>query len=411
MQKPTLLFVEEFENILSNRVLSEDSINVVLLRFKQNMLFSEEHLDKTSGVPCFILDKKESIDNEVNRFKNFCDKNNLKIDYFYNDSEYNQETIQKFASSLNLPGSLTENQALCVRDKAIMKDKLNEMGHRTMPYKELTSLEDALHFAEEHGGFPIIVKWRKCLSSKEVYKIENIKQLEDLNLDYSTKRFIAEAYSPYLIWCVDSLVQEGRVIATFLTWLPYTNLSFTEKKEKFAQITVANRPDEITFDESEMVQSIVNGLDLKNGYLHLEAFVKPYDQPTICEFAWRTSGEHMLLNHGIAFNIDVYSLLIDIMVGRKISPLKLNGLNCVGDMFLPITEGEVLEITSYDDLKDLEGVIDGKINYRVGDVVQTKRQYTNCSGWLQVTGKTKDEVLDRMLKVYEKFVLITNKTS
>ncbi|MEI6553562.1 MAG: hypothetical protein WCO09_03255 [bacterium] len=407
MQKPTLLFVEEFENILSNRVLAKTNINVVLLRLKQNMLFSEDHMNKTSNVPCFILDKKEPIDDEVKRFNNFCYENKIKIDYFYNDSEYNQETVQKFASLLKLPGSLNKDQALCVRDKAVMKDKLKEIGYLTMDYKELSSLQDAVDFSEEHGGFPVIVKWRRGLSSKEVYKIEDIRQLEELNLDYSTGRFIIEVYSPYLIWCVDSLVQDGKVIATFLTWLPYTNLSFTEKKEKFAQITVDKYPDEITFDGSKIVQDIVNSLSLKNGYLHLEVFVKPYDKPTICEFAWRTSGEHMLLNHSIAFNLDVYALMIDIMVGRKIEPIELKGVTCVGDMFLPITEGVVTKITPYNELKDLEGVIGGEINYKVGDVIQTKRQYTNCSGWLQIKGRTKEEVLSRMLKAYEKFVITT----
>lgn len=411
MHKPTLLFVEEVENTLSNRVLSNVHINVVLLRFKQSMFFSEDHLRGASDVPCFVLDKEKSQEDEVKRFNGFCAENKLKIDYFYNDSEYNQELVQRFASSLGLPGSLNEHQACCVRDKATMKDRLQEMGYRTMPYKELTSVEDAIEFAKKHGGFPIIVKWRRCLSSKEVYKIESGEQLKELGLDYGTSRFIAEAYCPYLIWCVDTLVQNSKVVATFLTWLPYTNLSFAEKKEKFAQITVDDCPDEIKFDGSEIVQNIVSELELKNGYLHLEAFVDPQGQPTICEFAWRTSGEHMLLNHSIAFGVDVYALLIDIMVGRKIEPLKLKGEKCAGDMFLPITEGKVLKISSYDELKDLEGVIGGGINYKIGDIVQSKRQYTSCSGWLQVTGKTKEEVLNRMLKVYEKFEISTDKSA
>ena len=407
VNKPTLLFVEEYENTLSRKVVSNQTINLVLLRFKHSMFFSQSHVDVTSGISCFVFDKEELVQSEVERFKRFCAENKITVDYFYNDSEYNQEKVQKFASLLELPGALSDYQARCVRDKAEMKDKLRELGYRTMLYRELLSVEDALAFAEEHGGFPFIVKWRRGLSSKEVYKIENRKQLEELRLDYSTRRFIAETYCPYLIWCFDSLVQNGRVMGTFLTWLPYTNLSFAEKKEKFAQITAKECPKEIKFDGGKITQNLVGELGLQNGYIQIEIFVDPYGQPTICEFAWRTAGEHMLSNQSLAFGVDVCTLLTDIMVGRKIQPLPSQGQRCVGDMFLPLTDGVVVKISSYDDLKGLDGVIGGSVDYKVGDVVRSKRQYTSCAGWIQVAGKTADEVLNRMLRVYERFEIVT----
>ncbi len=407
IKKPTLLFVEEVENTLSRRITSNNAINVVLLRFKQNISFSEVYLKDTSHVPSFILDKKQTLESEIERFNEFCTKNNLIIDYFYNDSEYNQELVQKFASTLKLPGSLSEKQALCVRDKAVMKDMLNRVGYKTMRYSELSSYESVLDFAEKNGGFPIIVKWRKGLSSKEVYKIENADQLKGLNLDYSTGRFIAETFCPYLIWCIDSLVQDGKIVGTFFTWLPYTNLSFAEKKEKFAQITVNASPEEIKFDGNKVIQDIVDELELENGYMHLEAFVDLGGQPIICEFAWRTPGEHMLLNHSLAFGIDVYSLLIEIIVGKKIHSVNAKGIRCVGDMFLPLNTGEISKITPFNELKSLAGVIDGQIYYKVGDIIKSKRQYTDCSGWVQIEGDTKEEVLDRMLSVYKKFIIET----
>ena len=408
INKPTLLFVEECENTLSKSAVSNKTVNLVLLRFKQNMFFSQTHLNMTLDIPCFIFDKAKPVEHEVERFKRFCVESGIVVNYFYNDSEYNQEVIQKFASILELPGALNDYQARCVRDKAVMKDKLQELGHRTMFYQELASIDDALEFTEKRGGYPFIIKWRKGLSSKEVYKIENRNQLESLQLDYSTGRFIAETYCPYLIWSFDSLIQDGKVVGTFLTWLPYTNLSFAEKKEKFAQITVAEHPNSIKFDGREITQNIVSGIGLKNGYIEVEIFVDLYGKPTICEIAWRTPGEKMLSNQSLAFGVDVCSLLIDIIVGRKIQPLPLNGRQCVGDMFLPLPNGVVTKISSYQDLSILDGVIDGNITCKVGDVIESKRQYTSCAGWIQVIGETADEVLSRMLKVYEKFELITD---
>lgn len=371
------------------------------------MFFSQNHLDTTSDIPCFIFDKVESVEHEVKKFRRFCINSGIVVDYFYNDSEYNQEVIQKFASQLELSGALSEYQARCVRDKAVMKDKLQELGYQTMHYQELTSINDALEFTEKHDGFPFIVKWRKGLSSKEVYRIESKSQLEALQLDYSKGRFIAETYCPHLIWSFDSLIQEGRIVGTFLTWLPYTNLSFAEKKDKFAQITVADYPNKIKFDGRKITQDIVNGIGLKNGYIEVEIFVDLQGQSTICEIAWRTPGEKMLSNQSLAFGVDVCSLLVDIMVGRKIEPLPLSGKQCVGDMFLPLANGVVTKISSYDDLNGFDGVIDGDVTYKTGDVIESKRQYTSCAGWIQITGQTADEVLNRMLKVYEKFEIAT----
>ena len=407
MKKPTLLFVEEYENTLSTSVVSNGTVNLVLIRFKQNMFFSQNHINATSNIPCFVFDKAESVEHEVEEFRKFCTKNEIVVDYFYNDSEYYQEVIQKFASQLGLHGALNEYQARCVRDKAVMKDKLQEIGYKTMLYQELTSVDDALEFAEKHEGFPFIVKWRKGLSSKEVYRIESKSQLEDLQLDYSTGRFIAETYCPYLIWSFDSLVQDGKIVGTFLTWLPYTNLSFAEKKDKFAQITVAKHPKNIGFDGVKITQNIVSELGLENGYIEIEFFVDHQGQPIICEFAWRTPGDHMLSNQSLAFGVDVCSLLVDIMVGKKIQSLPLNGRQCVGDMFLPLTNGVVTKISSYQDISGLTGVIDGNIAYKVGDTIESKRQYTSCAGWVQIAGQTADEVLSRMLKVYEKFEIVT----
>lgn len=403
MTKPTILLVEENENSLSNRFLLDQTINVILLRFKQNALFSESHLEKTKNVACFILDKENSIEDEILRFNDFCIINNIKIDYFYNISEYNQEIVQKFASSLRLKNSINESQSKIVRDKAVMKDWLKSIGLKTMSYKELLSINDVKKFAEDHNSFPVIVKWRKGLSSIEVYKIDSIKQLEELNLNYSSGRFIVEEYCPYVIWCIDSLVQDGKIVGTFFTWLPYTNLSFADKKEKFAQITVNRSPEEIKFDGEAINQKIINELKLENGYIHLEAFVDSEGLPIICEFAWRTPGEHMLSNHSKAFSKDIFSLLINITVGRQVDPILFVGEKCVGDMFLPAINGVISKISSFEELKNVKGVIDGEVIYKVGDNVKSKRQYTDCSGWLQIEGKNKEEVLSRMLEVYKKF--------
>lgn len=405
MKKPTILFVEENENTLSNRIGEDSSINLIFLRFKQNSNFTKKYLEKTKKIKTFILDKEMSLESEILRFNKFCKTNKIKIDYFYNDSEYNQELVQEFAYKLKLKNSLNKRQAILVRDKAKMKEWLNKIGFKTMKYSEVSSIDDVIKFTKNISNFPIIIKWKKGLSSIEVYKIENMDELLKLNLDYSSNRFIVEEYCPYVIWCVDSLVQNGKVIYTFITWLPYTNLNFAEKKEKFAQITVDNPKGTLKFNTGNLNQKIINNLRLKNGYIHLEAFIDKKGNPIICEFAWRTPGEHMLSNHSKAFNMDVYSFLINIITGRKIMKIRSKETFCVGDMFLPVTNGIVKNISKYEDFKNIKGVLDGEIKYNIGDKIITKRQYTDSSGWLQIKAKTKEEVLKIMIDIYKKYII------
>lgn len=403
--RPTLLFVEESANTLSERVCLRKDIKLILLRFKQSYNFTKKHLRETQHISCFVLDKKSDIKDEAKRFLSFCSENNYTVSHFYNDSEYNQEKVQELARILNLKDALTKDQACWVRDKAAMKDKIQELGYKAMAYQKIFSVIEIINFSSKHEGFPLIIKWRYGLSAKEVYRVDCVQDIYALNLDYSKGRYIVEEFSPDLIWCTDALVQEGNVIGTFLTWLPYTNLSFAESKEKFAQITVPFRPKNIKFNERELAQGIVSGLGLKNGYLHLETFVNEKGEPIICEFAWRTPGEHMLLNHSIAYEIDVFSILIDIMIGRKVSHVSSNGFKAVGDMFLPIpiSSGIVSDITCFPDIAEIKGVINGEVIYKIGDYIESKRQYTSCSGWVQVQGDTFEQVLERMHEVYQKF--------
>jgi len=71
MEKPTLLFVEEIKNSLSERVISRRDIQLVLLRFKQSMFFDELYIKKTSPIPCFVLNKEVHLKDETKRFKTF----------------------------------------------------------------------------------------------------------------------------------------------------------------------------------------------------------------------------------------------------------------------------------------------------------------------------------------------------
>lgn len=405
MNKPLFLYVEELRNDFVDCLIKRKDISLVLIRFKNSMNFSSEHIKETKHIPCFIIDKSQNIIDETERLRVFLSKFNQKVSCFYNDSEYNQEYIQRIARSLNLNGALTERQATIVRDKAAMKDFISEIGLVHVDYCIIDSFEKAKS-CSELWGYPFIIKWRRGVSSIEVYKIENIKQLVALNLDYSTQKYIGEKYCKNKIWCIDAIVSNNRILNNMFTWLPFTNLEFATTKTKFAQIAVGKPNVNWKISPKEITQRIVSGLGMQNGYLHLEAFVDEDGFPTICEFAWRTTGDHILSNYSELYKVSIPDILINVLLGLDgiILP-EIEGY--VSDVFLPIANGKIRKITSLKELSNSVDYIQGEIFLSEGDEVVSKNKYTDCSGWIQLSSKTISEMMDKIECVYASFVLET----
>lgn len=401
----TFLYVEETENALANALIKRRDIYLILIRFSNCNSFSKKHIFMTKDIPTFIIDKSAEFMKECVRLdiflKQICDK----VDVFYNDSEFNQIYIQKVARQLHFPGALTQLQADIVRDKFQMKDFINRIGLSCPKYEILNSYEDALKCAKK-WGYPFIIKWRMGVSSIEVYKIESGEQLEKLSFDYTSQKYMAEQFRNEKIWCIDAIVRSRKVIQNFYTWLPFTNLDFAENKKKFVQLAVGYSQKSWHFDPKEITQTIVSELDLGSGYLHLEVFVTENGNPSICEFAWRTPGEHMLQNFTILYGENIEDYLINTLLGIPVQPLP-EFTQCVADVFLPMTEGKIRKISSIEDLKVTCDLRDGEIFYKCGDVLKSRHKYTDSTGWVQVSDANIDNILIKINQVYLHYQLET----
>ena len=399
--KKTLLYAEEYENTFIRSLVSRNDINLVLIRFSHCLSFSSEHLKKTSDIPVFIMNTSDAAKTEAERLRRYLLSNNICVDYFFNDSEFNQEYVQSVARIIELPGALSQLQAEIVRDKVVMKDFLKSIGFHCPEYRLLTCFDDVKQCAQI-WGYPFIVKWRRSVSSIEVYRIDNSEQLSALDLCFSSNRYMAEKFCPYKIWCIDAIVSNGFVVDNLYTWLPYTNLDFAEKKEKFVQLAVGSRPSFWKFDPKSLTQKIIDELGVGSGYLHLEAFITPDGQPIICEFAWRTPGEHMLSNFSALFSLDVPLRLGDALLGKHHDALKEQN-NCVADVFLPLQNGIITEISTIDQLKEQIPILDGEIYYSVGDVLTSKHKYTDSAGWVQMRSDNTEKLIRDIEHVYSVF--------
>ena len=78
----------------------------------------------------------------------------------------------------------------------------------------------------------------------------------------------------------------------------------------------------------------------------------------------------------------------------------------VADIFLPLKDGIVEHITDFDELKKKCSIINGKINYRKGDIIRSKSKYTDSAGWVQIEKESIGEIFNETDKIYDAFELV-----
>ena len=218
MEKKKLLYFEEYDSDLSYALRQRKDIDVFFIRNANSYkYFNREYLDKYKKN---FYTFQNSSDKVIRVFKeNYMKYHNLKFDYFLNDSEYYMDFANKVARSLNLE-SLSEEQVRWVRDKVAMKDRFNQIGLKTVDYQVVTSKKEILEFMKKHIGEPIIFKPRDLMNSKDVYKINNVKELDQIDLDLSSEKYMVESYCNDQEWSIESLVQDGIVLDSYVTYIP-----------------------------------------------------------------------------------------------------------------------------------------------------------------------------------------------
>ena len=208
----TLLYFEEYESNLSHELLKRKDINPIIIRTNKNMkFFNENYLESTKNVLNYVIDYYSDIDNEVLKFKNWLKDNDIKIDYFLNDSEYYLEFSNRFARKLGLY-ALSDEQICWVRDKVDMKKRFREIGLDTVDFKEINSKEELKKFFINNGSKRIIFKPRRGMNSIETYMINSLEDIDSLEIDIIPGKYMAEDFCYDHEWSIESLVQNGKVL-------------------------------------------------------------------------------------------------------------------------------------------------------------------------------------------------------
>lgn len=399
----TLLYFEEYESNLSHELLKRKDINPIIIRTNKNMnFFNESYLETTKNVLNYVIDYYNDIDDEVLKFKNWLNDNDIKINYFLNDSEYYLEFSNRFARKLGLY-ALTDEQISWVRDKVDMKNRFREIGLDTVDFKEINSKDELKNFFVNNGSKKIIFKPRRGMNSIETYMINSLDDIDDLEIDIIPRKYMAEDFCYDHEWSIESLVQDGEVLDSYVTYIPNPTIWASISNDLNCHMTVPKIPSYFKFIPKKFIQQIVSGMNLKDGAMTIEVFISNDGNIKASELGWRLPGCQATLNHSYSYGIDIYDLLLDIAIHKPVNLRYRDKIVSVGDLYLPNKEGIIEQITPLEELLKMDGVIGGELFTKIGEY-QTKRRVGNdASGWVQVIGENEFDTLQKMQKIYDIF--------
>lgn len=400
-----LLYFEEYVSDLSKKITKRKDINLIILRAKKTIgkYISDEDLKNTKNM-YYIFDTESNFEEEFEKFRKWLYKNNIHLDYFLNDSEYYLEFSNKVANKLGMD-SLTPEQVGWVRDKVFMKDKFNEIGLKTVDYSPVNSKQDIIDFFHEHGNHTIIFKPRNLMNSIQVYKIDNIEDIYNLDINFKNNQYMVESYCSDQEWSIESLVQDGKVIDSFVTYIPNRTLWAAMNGDLNCHMTVPIIPNYFKFNPKKFIQQIVSGMNLKSGAMTIEVFIDKNGNVMPSELGWRLPGCQATTNHGLSYGFDMYEALIDIAIHKTVNLKYKNPLKSVGDLYLPNKNGFIKYITSLEELMLMPGVVNGQLFTKVGDFQEKRRVGNDASGWIQVEGDNVQDTLSKMQYIYDNFYI------
>lgn len=399
----TLLYFEEYESNLSHELLKRKDINPIIIRTNKNMkFFNESYLESIKNVLNYVIDYYNEIDEEVLKFKNWLKDNDIKIDYFLNDSEYYLEFSNRFARKLGLY-ALDDKQISWVRDKVDMKKRFREIGLDTVDFKEINSKDELKKFFVNNGSKRIIFKPRRGMNSIETYMINSIEDIDNLGIDIIPGKYMAEDFCYDHEWSIESLVQNGEVLDSYVTYIPNPTIWASISNDLNCHMTVPKMPSYFKFVPKEFIQQIVSGMNLKDGAMTIEVFISDDGNIKASELGWRLPGCQATLNHSYSYGIDIYNLLLDIAIHKKVNLKYQNKIVSVGDLYLPNKEGIIEDITSLEELLKMDGVIGGELFAKIGEYQKKRRVGNDASGWVQVLGENEFDTLQKMQKIYDIF--------
>lgn len=301
---------------------------------------------------------------------------------------------------------LQRNQAEAVRNKWIMKQMLHQRGIRTSATAIAIHESDYERFADR-VGFPLIVKPLSGFGTINTFKLSDRDELKDYvhKTRKQGQRDLLEEYIVGTEFHCDSIVSKGKVVFSSVSQYLYNCLDIARNNMPPASITFpATDPSDFIDRIKTVNELVISALGINQSVTHAELFLTPSGEVVFGEIGARIGGAQVMPpciknTHGV----DMFKAVVELELGMyefKPEPAKnlYSGMIC-----FPSREGKIRAISSADDFKHIQGLIDFNVSYQVGQTVSAVNDTMTRSGYAIVEGESFDEVRETLLELYYGF--------
>lgn len=316
------------------------------------------------------------------------------IDAIFTNSDVAVPTVAYVAEKMNIP-CYTQQQAQIATDKFQMRNFIKSIGLATPQYFLCSSLKE---LSEKYNflNTKCIIKPIDNCGSRGVYIVETVDQLlsvahETFENSFSGK-ILLEEFMVGKESSVEVLVNEGE--PTILGWC---------KKQKSLEpyrfdIQLDYFPD-FPIEEhcavSDLVNKLVNGLEFRNGIMHVE-FMWTSSGIKIIEFALRGCGSNIITHlMPIIRGFDIMEFLLKKSMGETVD-IKLTK-NLFGTLkFIIPSPGVVKSIAGIDKILQLKDLVDFHTDLKSGYNINEIKNGRLRPGHFIVCGNSRDDVYSKI---------------
>ena len=282
-------------------------------------------------------------------------------------------TVARIADTFGLPGNSFETARLFT-DKSMMRDKMEELGIKTMPHKTVKTIDEALEaFAQIDG--PVIIKPLDAQGSRGVQVCETIEELitkypeaARWSSGESGKSVLVEKLVSGREFVVEGFALNGRFWNLCVGDTNYFDIADSLSAKERIFPTLAD--DELRNRLLDLNKRIIEGFGLKQGLTHSE-FIMEGDEIYLLETAARGGGAFISSDLiPLSCGLDTSHFLLGIAVGEISEPEQvaaMMGLDDIAELetvalrplkhcayigfYIP--EGEVLSVDGADTVRAL----------------------------------------------------------
>lgn len=212
----------------------------------------------------------------------------------------------RLREALHVPG-LTVEETLPFRDKEVMKQRLDAAGIRTPRHTRARS-EAEIRAAVEIIGYPLIIKPIDGAGSANTHRVEEPKRLEVV---LPQLRGVAEVSVEEFIdgeeFTFDTLTCNGKIRYHNIAWYRPRPLVARTNEWISPQVIALKNVDQAALQPGvEMGFAVIEALGFRNGFTHMEWYLKADGEAVFGEIGGRPPGARQVDQMNYACDFDTF---------------------------------------------------------------------------------------------------------